>query len=219
MLKTVYKKLPEANNRIKIRNFVIEKAKAKMSTVKHEAKIFENINYSEKNLSGREFTSCEFKNCNFTKSDLSNNSFEDCTFRNCNFSMTILRNTGLRTVKFMSCKLMGIDFSVINNFLFSVAFQDNILDYSSFFQCNMKKTNFIDCSLKQVDFGETDLSRAVFKNCDLALASFMHTNLEKTDFRTAKNYSLDPEQNKMEGAKFSHVGLAGLLYKYNLDIE
>jgi len=190
-----------------------------MDTVIHEGKIFENINYSEKKLSGREFVNCVFKNCNFTTSDLSNNNFEDCTFQSCNFSLTIFRNTGLRTVKFIGCKLMGIDFSVINSFSFSVVFQDNILDYSSFFQCKMKKTNFTDCSLKQVDFGETDLSMAVFKNCDLALASFVRTNLEKTDFRTARNYSLDPEQNKVKGAKFSHLGLAGLLYKYRLDIE
>ena len=195
------------------------KIETKMDTVTHEAKTFENINYSEKKLSGREFLNCEFKNCNFTKSDLSNNIFEDCSFKSCNFSLTVFRNTGLRTIKFIGCKLMGIDFSVVNSFSFSVAFQDSILDYSSFFQCKMKKTNFTDCSLKQVDFRETDLSMAVFKNCDLTLAAFVRTNLEKTDFRTALNYSLDPEQNKVKGAKFSHLGLVGLLYKYNLDIE
>lgn len=190
-----------------------------MDTVIHEARTFENIDYSEKKLSSREFVNCEFKNCNFTKSDLSNNDFENCTFKHCNFSLTILRNTGLRTIKFIGCKLLGIDFGISNSFSFSVAFQDSTLDYSSFFRCKMKKTNFTDCSLRQVDFGETDLSMAVFKNCDLTSASFVRTNLEKTDFRTARNYSLDPEQNKVKGAKFSHLGLSGLLYKYNLDIE
>lgn len=150
---------------------------------------------------------------------MSNNDFDDCTFKSCNFSMTVFRNTGLRTVKFIGCKLMGIDFGASNSFSFSVAFQDSILDYSSFFQCKMKKTNFTDCSLKQVDFRETNLSMAVFKNCDLTQASFVRTNLEKTDFRTAINYSLDPELNKVKRAKFSYSGLAGLLFKFNLDIE
>ena len=190
-----------------------------MDTVIHEAKTFEHIDYSEKKLWGREFVNCEFRNCNFTKSDLSNNNFEDCTFQSCNFSLTAFRNAGLRTVKFIGCKVMGIDFSESNSFSFSVAFQDSILDYSSFFQCRMKKTDFTDCSLKQVDFSEADLSMAVFRKCDLSSASFMRTNLEKTDFRTARNYSLDPQQNKVKGAKFSHLGLAGLLYMYHLDIE
>src|SRR5690606_5450879 len=115
-------------------------------------------------------------------------------------------------------KILGIDFSVCNTFLFSLSFQESQLDYSSFFRQKMKKTNFVDCSLKQVDFAETDLSMAVFENCDLYDASFMQTILEKTDFRTARNYTLDPALNKVKKAKFSHLGLAGLLYKFNLDI-
>ena len=60
---------------------------------------------------------------------------------------------------------------------------------------------------------------AVFENCDLFNASFIHSNLEKTDFSSAKNYSLDPELNKITNAKFSFSGIAGLLNKYNIVIE
>jgi len=70
-----------------------------------------------------------------------------------------------------------------------------------------------------VDFTETDLSMAVFKNSDLLNTSFMRTNLEKADFRSAFNYSIDPELNKIKKAKFSAEGLSGLLTKYNIDIE
>jgi fluoroquinolone resistance protein len=83
----------------------------------------------------------------------------------------------------------------------------------------MKKTNFIDCSIKEVDFVETDLSMAIFKNCDLLDTTFMRTILEKTDFRTAKNYSFDPEMNRIKKAKFSHLDITGLLSKYDIDIE
>ncbi len=178
-----------------------------METVLHEDKKFENIDYSENKLANREFLSCEFTNCNFTKSDFSNNDFIDCNFKSCNFSITILQDAGLRNIKFLGCKLMGIDFSKWKSFLFSVGFQDCHLDYSSFFQMKMKKTNFIDCSIKEVDFAETDLSMAVFKNCDLLNTSFIRTNLEKADFRSALNYSFDPELNKIKKAKFSSEGL------------
>jgi fluoroquinolone resistance protein len=43
--------------------------------------------------------------------------------------------------------------------------------------------------------------------------------IEKADFRTAYNYHLDPESNRLKGAKFSFHGLPGLLGKYGLEIE
>ena len=185
----------------------------------HEDKKFENIDYSEKTLLNHEFTNCEFINCNFTKSDLSYDNFTDCRFKGCNFSLALLNNTGMKNIDFLDCKIVGIDFSKCNNFLFAVSFQNCHLDYSSFFQKKMKKTNFIDCSIKEVDFVEADLSMSIFKNCDLLDTTFMRTILEKVDFRTAKNYSFDPEINKIKKAKFSYLGIAGLLAKYDIDIE
>ena len=83
----------------------------------------------------------------------------------------------------------------------------------------MKKANFTDCSLKEVDYTGVDLSMAVFANCDLTRAVFHESNLEKADFRTAANYSFDPETNKIKKAKFSLSGVTGLLGKYNIEIE
>ncbi|MEO7314326.1 MAG: pentapeptide repeat-containing protein [Ginsengibacter sp.] len=114
---------------------------------------------------------------------------------------------------------MGIDFSKCNAFLFSVSFENCHLDYCSFFQLKMKKTSFLNCSIRDVDFAETDLSMSLFNNCDLLNTSFMRSILEKTDFRTATNYSFDPEQNKIKKAKFSLPGVIGLLSKYPIDIE
>jgi fluoroquinolone resistance protein len=59
----------------------------------------------------------------------------------------------------------------------------------------------------------------VFDNCDLSKASFDNTILEKADFRTAFNYSINPESNKIKKAKFSVSGIAGLLDKYDIHIE
>jgi uncharacterized protein YjbI with pentapeptide repeats len=70
-----------------------------------------------------------------------------------------------------------------------------------------------------VDFTEADLSEARFTQSDLSGTIFLHTNLEQCDFRTALNYHLDPEKNRMKKAKFSPEGLSGLLLKYDLEIE
>ena len=190
-----------------------------MDEIIHEDKTFDNIDYSERGFSNREFVSCEFNFCNFQKSGLSNNDFMDCSFKNCNFSLAELHHTGLKNCKFMHCKLMGIDFSTCNDFMFAVSFTHCVLDYSSFYQKKMKKTVFKDCSLKQTDFTETDLTQALFADCNLEQAVFLRSILEKADFRSAQLYSFDPEQNRIRKARFSTSGIAGLLAKYNIDIE
>jgi fluoroquinolone resistance protein len=190
-----------------------------METALHQNKTFDTIDYSDQKLTDNEFINCEFINCNFSKSDFSSIDFLDCTFKNCNLSLAVLKNTGLKNIHFTGCKLMGLDFSSSNSFLFSMKFHDCLLDYSTFIYKKLKKTDFVDCSLKDVDFSNTDLSLAVFKNCDLSNATFVECNLEKTDFRTSKNYSFDPSENKVKGTKVSHIALAGLLEKFDLNIE
>ena len=87
-------------------------------------------------------------------------------------------------------------------------------------RCNgkLKATRFHNCQLKDADFAEADLSAATFDGCDLAGAIFDRSNLEKADFRTARNYRIDPENNRLKKAKFSPLGLAGLLGKYDVVI-
>jgi fluoroquinolone resistance protein len=50
------------------------------------------------------------------------------------------------------------------------------------------------------------------------MSVFDRTNLEKADFRSAGNYSIDPTTNKIKKARFSLDGVAGLLDKYDIEI-
>ena len=185
----------------------------------HDSTTFESLDFSEQPIQDGEYTKCIFTNCNFSKTNFKGTDFVDCTFKGCNFALALLDNTGLKNVTFIACKLIGINFGACSNFLFEVSFRDCHLDYSSFFQKKLKKTNFTECSLKEVDFEQADLSSASFNNCDLYNSRFIGTNLEKADFRTAINYTFDPEINKMKGARFAYSGISGLLAKYNIDIE
>ena len=58
-----------------------------------------------------------------------------------------------------------------------------------------------------------------FINCDLSRAFFENTILRKVDFRTAFNYSIDPELNQIVKAKFSLSGVKGLLDKFDIEIH
>ena len=71
----------------------------------------------------------------------------------------------------------------------------------------------------KVEFTEADLSEAIFTDCDLENAFFNNTNLEKADFSTSYNFTINPEENKIQKAKFSKENLAGLLCQYKLVIK
>jgi uncharacterized protein YjbI with pentapeptide repeats len=98
-------------------------------------------------------------------------------------------------------------------------FDNCVLNFSSFVEMKLKNMSFTNCTLHDVDFSGAVLSGAVFDNCDLKKAVFRITNLEQADFRTSYNFSIDPEINRVNKAKFSIAGLAGLLDKYDIVIE
>jgi len=181
--------------------------------------IFEKQDYTSQYLPKGEYESCRFENCQFQESDLKSIRFTDCVFSDCNLSMAKLTGVTFRDVVFEDCKLMGLHFDVCNDLLFSVSLIRCMADLCSFYRRKMKKARFENCSLKEVDFSEADLSQSVFADCNLENAVFENTHLEKADLRTAFNYRIDPEKNQLKKARFSVLGLPGLLEKYDLSVE
>jgi uncharacterized protein YjbI with pentapeptide repeats len=115
--------------------------------------------------------------------------------------------------------MLGLRFDTCNDFGLSFSFDSCQLNHSSFFKTKIKKTVFKNSQLQETDFAEADLTSAMFDNCNLERANFDQTILEKSDFRTSYNYSIDPERNRVKKAKFSILGIAGLLDKYDIDID
>jgi uncharacterized protein YjbI with pentapeptide repeats len=190
-----------------------------MENLIHTHKTFEKVSFIDKKVNNREFEDCVFKNCDFSNSNFSNNTFMDCEFIDCNLSMIQLSGTSLKTIHFKECKLLGIQFQECTDFLFSVNFQDCVLDYSSFANKKMPKTSFNSCSIKEVSFIGTNLTNSVFDNCNLENAIFNETQLAGVNFMTARSFTIDPEFNPMRKAKFSTQGIVGLLDKYDIKIE
>ena len=143
-----------------------------MENLIHTHKTFEKVSFIDKKVNNREFEDCIFKNCDLSNSDFSNNIFIDCVFMDCNLSMTQLSGTSLKTVDFKDCKLLGIQFHLCTDFLFSVSFQDCVLDYSSFANKKMPKTIFNTCSMKEVSFVGTNLTNSSFEICNFYIEIF-----------------------------------------------
>jgi fluoroquinolone resistance protein len=179
---------------------------------------FSGIVYTEDTFKPADYENCRFTSCQLAGINLSHVNFMDCVFENCDLSMAKLGNTGFKGVALKGCKLLGLHFEDVNPFLLELSFADCQLNLSSFFNLTLKKTRFSNCGLKEVDFSGCDLTQAVFHNCDMLGAAFGDTVLEKADLRTAFNYSIDPERNKLKKAKFSLTGLPGLLQKHDIDV-
>ena len=190
-----------------------------MERIYVEEKTFDKIDFTEKPLAKGNYENCYFNNCNLSNADLSGIHFSECAFAGCNLSLAKLGGTKFNDIKFKDCKLLGLRFDHCDDFLFSVRFDDCILKLSSFYKRKLKKTVFRNTNLQEADFTEADVSGSVFDNCDLLRATFVNAVLEKADFRTAYNYAIDPEVNRMKKARFSIAGVAGLLGKYDIVIE
>lgn len=167
----------------------------------------------------KEFYKCTFEHCDFQNAALVDLIFIDCVFKTCNLSNITLKGTQLDHVSFYDCKMLGIQFNECNSFSFYIEAYHTVLDYSSFFERNLKQTKFGHCSMQHVDFERANLHQADFTDCNLLHARFEQSNLEACDFRTSIHIQIDPESNRMKKSKFGQEQLAGLLYKYQLSID
>jgi uncharacterized protein YjbI with pentapeptide repeats len=93
------------------------------------------------------------------------------------------------------------------------------LDYCNFFNLKLKKSQFTNSRMLEADFSQSELQEANFQGTDLSGAVFDGTNLEKADFRDAMHYRIDPEMNRIKGARFDLQGLPGLLVKWGIKVQ
>jgi len=180
---------------------------------------FIGIDYTEDFLKTGNYENCIFENCNFSNNDLSESIFIDCEFDNCIFSMIKNENTSFRNCNFKNSKVLGVQFDECKTLMLSMEFDGCQLNYSSFYSLDLSGKTFNNCEMHEVDFGGCDLSKSIFLNCDLRGSNFENTKLYASDLRSAVNYSIDPEKNDIRKAKFSLIGISGLLEKYDIEIE
>lgn len=165
------------------------------------------------------YEQCQFIQCAFAQGDLSGLTFRECSFERCDMSLTKLSGTSLQEVRFIDCKLLGVQLSECRKLLLAMNFERCMMKLSVFINLDLKGTAFTGCDLREADFTGANLMASRFEDCDLDQALFFHTNLEKTDLRTAFNFSIPPESNRLKKARFTLQGLPGLLAHHGIEIE
>jgi fluoroquinolone resistance protein len=133
-------------------------------------------------------------------------------------------NCRFNDVEFTRSKLIGIDWTTtdssgVNRALFSVSFEDCVLDYCSFYGLTVAKTKLTRCSAIGVELSEADLRETDCSGTDFAQARFSRANLERANFVGALNYGIDPLDCRIKGARFSLPEAALLLTSLGVVIE
>ncbi len=180
---------------------------------------YSKIDFTKTTIKKGEYDNCIFSNCNFENVHVSNIQFVECEFIDCNFSNTIIKDFAFKDVNFVNCKMIGVKFNEVNSFLLKISFKDCQLSFSSSYKLKTPFTRFKNCNLVEVDFTETIANNCIFDKIDLKRAIFESTNLYKSDFRTAFNFDLNPQNNYLKNAMFSRNSIDGLLLNHKIIIE
>ena len=190
-----------------------------MSDAYYVEEEFTSIDFSKQGLSKGDYEACVFTDCTLANQDLSHINFIECEFKNCDLSMAKTFQMSLRDVVFEDCKLVGLQFDQCNDTIFAIHCSNCQLNVASLQGVNLKRSTFKNCRMHEVDFLQADALDVLFDECDFEGAVFERTNLKESDFSTSYNYVIDPENNYIEGARFSLQGLPGLVKKYGIVIN
>ncbi len=167
------------------------------------------------------FSSCVFESCDFTNCNLTGKEFRECVFDRCNLALCKLANATLIDIEFTHSKLVGSDFSAVRKPAFSqpfILFDDCLVDLCNFSGLPMKGAKFDGCTVRNCTFGQTNLSQASFDRTDLEGTTFHHADLTKADFSSAKNYAIDPTANTLKKTRFSLPEAVSLLRGFDIEL-
>ena len=115
--------------------------------------------------------------------------------------------------------MLGVDFSALKTLLIEWSFNNCLIEFCNFGRLKIRRTKFLECEIRDTDFVSADITEADFSGSDLQGSKFQNTILEKADLSSARNYFIDPLQNRIKRAKFSYPEVLGLLASFGIVIE
>lgn len=175
-------------------------------------------------FSSIEFEGCVFDGCVFAQCTFYRCSFSGCRFDDCDLSVLQVPNCRFVEASFKASKLIGIDWTKAGDqteskLPLTIAFNDCVLNFSSFFGLQLKGVALTRCTARDVDFADADLSEADCRGTDFTESKFLHTNLTKADLREATGYAINPTANTIKKAKFSLPEALTLLAGFDIVVE
>lgn len=192
------------------------------SGMDYDGQIFRDLEMVQAQLSANTFDECRFEGCHFNESLFQNCRFVNTTFKNCDLSLVQIPDCSFPGTRFENSKMIGINWAqatLPEKALWDpLVFKRCALNHSTFLGVNLRKVQMRHCEAVNVDFREADLGEAAFPFTDLKESLFSASDLSGADLSQARNYQIDPSQNKLKGAKFSLPEAMSLLYSMDIEI-
>lgn len=189
----------------------------------YDNQIIEGVKLEKERFTDTEFTECEFISCIFEECFLSRCRFNDCKFVDCNIVSLKTEDSQIRGLEFKHCNLIGIHWSeFISKGQISSPIRkmsDCYLKYNTFMDMNFRKFDFRSNVIQDSLFDECDFMDSNFKGCRLERTQYIHSNMQKADFREAREYQIDIKTNKLSGARFSFPEVISLLNGIGIIID
>jgi len=185
----------------------------------YDGVVWDRHDFTEADLSGTTFSSCQFRGCDFSGVRLASTRFEDCQFGDCNLSNTLVDHTRFDGVAFEGCKLVGLNFGSSDPLTFGLTLTKCLLRYVNFSQMRWKKAVVTDCDAIDSDFRGAQLAGADFSRTRFRACRFSGADLTRADFRHAEGYDLDLRTENLKKAQFTMPQALNLLAPFDLEIS
>jgi uncharacterized protein YjbI with pentapeptide repeats len=189
----------------------------------YEDDIFEKVMDTGGTVEDNQFIGCTFSHCRFTQTVFMNCRFRECIFQDCELQVVRFPRSSFSMAEFQDCSTIGINWSEAEwpsrPLLNLIHFNGCVLNYSTFIGLSLPGIRIKNCQALDVDFSEAGLNGADFSDTDLSRSRFQHTDLTVADFRSARNYTLSPTENKLKGARFTLPEAMSLLYGLDIILD
>jgi len=182
---------------------------------------FHDLDMTGERVKFATFLDCIFERCSLIEAVFQSCRFVGCVFKECDCTLMQAPNSTFAGSRFENTKLIGVNWSQSDwpdhGIGEPLIFKKCSLNHSTFLGVTLGAVKMRGCEAVNVDFREADISGADFSFTDLKESLFQSTDLRGVDFRHARNYHIDPSQNKIAQARFSLPEAMALLY--SMDIE
>lgn len=175
--------------------------------------------YKADDLLDLQYEKCQFTSCTFQETDLRSTVFDACRFIRCSIILPKIEGLVLRNVFFEDSRLLGMPFGECNQFGFNPDFSGCLIESCMFLDMKLIKKELHNNHFRNTDFMNCDLREVSFSGSRFEKTQFGHCDLRDADFREAKDYSLNPEDNKVKGSKHRLPGALSFLPFLGIDLE
>ena len=188
----------------------------------HSERVFDKLQLKGSKTESKTFYACVFRNCDFTGASFRFCKFRDCAFESCNLSLAKVSASVFDGISFKNSKLAGVNWTEAEWPRITLSgppkFFNCVLSDCSFLGLRLAGAVIRDSLAKEADFREAVLSKADLTGTDFAGALFGGTDLCGANLAGARNYAINPKENKVKDARFSLPEAMALLYCLDVKI-